>query len=150
VSPGPAPDPNALRRDRKDDPSWTSLPASHKTPPPVWPLPDHLEREAELWSIYWAKPQSLLWKLNNQEIEVALFVRRLSEVEIANAPATLHTLLLKQMELLLLTIPAMYKAHVKIVPEEMKSRRNAKKTASAKPSTSSVRDRLKVVSSGGA
>ena len=37
---GPAPDPNALRRDRKDDAGWSSLPVIREGDVPEFPLPD--------------------------------------------------------------------------------------------------------------
>lgn len=146
--PSPIPDPNALRRDRKDDASWTSLPIKARvSPTPQWPLVGQSEREEELWEMYWGKPQSLLWKHNSQEMEVALFVRRLTEVEVINAPATLHVLLMRQMDTLLLTIPAMYKAHVKIVADEVAAKREEKESTKAK---GSIRDRVKAVNDGDA
>lgn len=47
---GPAPDPNALRRDRKkDQDGWTSLPAEGwKGRVPVWPLPTDVHVASEL------------------------------------------------------------------------------------------------------
>jgi hypothetical protein len=144
---GPPPDPNALRRDRKDDASWTTLPATVKaSPPPAWPLVGQSKREEVLWRSYWKKPQSLLWKLKSQEIEVALFIRRLAEVEEPEAAATRHSLVMKQMDSLLLTIPAMYRAHVKIAHDEVKARRTANEAAD---SGQSVRARLKVVGKNG-
>lgn len=48
--PGPAPDPNALRRDRPSDKDgWTSLPSEGRIgPAPVWPLRTWLESTAHL------------------------------------------------------------------------------------------------------
>ena len=112
------PDPNALRRDRKDDFAWTVLdPNGRVEPAPDWPLVDPLERELELWESIWKRPQSVLWKQHVQEFEVALYIRRLCEVEKKNAHASLHTLLIRQMESLLLTTPSMYRARVKIAKE---------------------------------
>ena len=124
---GPAPDPNALRRDRKDDAQgWTTLPAEGRQgPAPVWPLLGQSEREAELWVIYWAKPQAVLWEHNNQELEVALHVRRLAEVELPDAPTGLGTLVRQQMDALLLTIPAMLSARVRVAFDEVAVKRSA-------------------------
>ena len=145
---GPAPDPNALRRDRKDDVSWTTLPGGvRKGPFPAWPLPTVSEREVELWESYWAKPQSDLWKRNAQEHEVAIFVRRVAEVEKPDAPTTLGVLVQHQMDALLLTIPAMYKARVQIASDEVGSRRSEKANG---PVQVSARDRLKSLNVKGA
>lgn len=125
--PGPAPDPNALRRDRKDDASWLTLPASDRLEPaPVWPLAEQLPRENELWAIYWRKPQARLWAQNGQTHEVAIFVRRVAEAELPEASVTLNALVQRLMDALLLTIPAMHKARVKIAADEVASKREAK------------------------
>ena len=144
----PIPDPNALRRDRKDDASWTTLPAKVDVKVPAWPLVGQTEREAELWADLWKRPQALLWKQNNQETEVALYARKFALVEVDQGAAN-HTVLIRQMESLLLTIPAMYKARVKIAVDEIKARSSTKGSSKA-PTTSSasVKDRLKVVASG--
>lgn len=136
--PGPAPDPNALRRDRKDDVSWTTLPSGVRSAAaPVWPLPTVTERELELWVSYWAKPQSDLWKRNGQQHEVAIFVRRVAEVEKPDSPTTLGVLVQHQMDALLLTIPAMYKARVQIAADEIEKQRGKKVAVSS-------RERLKI------
>lgn len=80
----------------------------------MWPLPDQSEREVELWAIYWRKPQAIIWDRNNQELEVALHVRRIGEVESPESPTALGTLVRQQMDALLLTIPAMNAAHILI------------------------------------
>lgn len=141
------PDPNAFRRDRKDDVSWTVLiPGQKVDQVPAWPLPGQSVREEELWALYWAKPQAILWLRNSQEIEVALYVRRLSEVEVSGATASLHTLLMRQMSSLLLTIPAMYQARVKIGGDENKSRRkDSTKSDDSTSSVISMRDRIKLL-----
>lgn len=148
------PDPNALRRERPSDiASWTDLPAGAKvSPAPAWCLVGSTDRELELWAYYWNKPQAILWQRNRQEMEVALFVRNLAIAELPGlGVVTLQTLLLKQMENLLLTIPAMYKARVKIVADQVSVKRATKATAkSAKGNGSTMKDRLKVVQSSGA
>ena len=122
--PGPAPDPNALRRDRKDDVGWTTLPKCGRlTPAPEWPLLDLTDREWQLWQSLWRKPQAVLWEHTGQFLEVALLVRRLAEVEQAESAVTLGALVQKQMADLLLTIPAMYKAHVNIAVDQVSAAR---------------------------
>jgi hypothetical protein len=148
----PIPDPNALRRDRKDDASWTTLPAKVDVKVPAWPLVDQTEREVELWVEIWKRPQALLWKQNSQEVEVALYVRQLASVEKhESGGAADHAILIRQADNLLLSIPAMYKARVKIAADEIKAR-SSKRGAGKTPATagSSVKDRFKVVQNGGA
>lgn len=78
---GPAPDPDALRRERDGD-SWTTLPIEgRKGDPPEWPLTEMSEREGVLWRREWLRPQATVWERNGQEIEVALYVRNLVEAE---------------------------------------------------------------------
>lgn len=143
---GPAPDPNALRRDRKDDQGWTSLPAEGRQgKAPSWPLVDPTPRELKLWTEFWKKPQAILWERNQQEWAVALHIRTLTEAEVAGATTNLRTLLRQQAGELLLTIPAMYSARVKIVTDEVAEKRNEVNPA---PRALSARDRLKAVSGG--
>ncbi len=149
----PIPDPTALRRDRKDDASWTTLPSKVDVKVPAWPLVGQSERELELWEAIWKRPQALLWKQNTQEIEVALYCRQLAMVEMPSAGggAANHAILIRQSENLLLTIPAMYKAHVKIAADEISALSN-KKSSSKSPASAgtSVKDRFRVVANGGA
>src|SRR4051812_9777434 len=89
---GPPPDPNALRRDRSTDAEWTTLPAARSGPIPVWPLfvkPGPAEQSH--WDALWRKPQAVQWEANGQEVEVALYVRSLSEAEIPGAASNLRT-----------------------------------------------------------
>lgn len=143
---GPAPDPNALRRDRKDDAQgWTTLPAEGRNAPaPEWPLAGQSDREAELWELYWRKPQALLWEHNGQELEVALHVRRLVEVEQPDASTALGTLVRQQMDALLLTLPAMLAARVRVAADELA----VKRSEPVEVSRSSARDRLKALNGG--
>ena len=74
---GPAPDPNALRRDRKDDQAgWVTLPSERTGPVPAWPLPgDILPAEVEQWAKLWRTPQATVWEAEHSEDDVALYVR---------------------------------------------------------------------------
>ena len=142
---GPAPDPNALRRDKKSDGEWLTLPTEgRKGAVPEWPLPDFSDRELTLWAAYWSKPQAILWEHNNQQHEVALHVRRLVEVEAHDAPTNLGTLVRQQMDALLLTIPAMHSARVLIASNEIEAKRAER--AVAVPGRVSARARLKALS----
>jgi hypothetical protein len=136
---GPAPDPNALRRDRKDDGEWRRLPASGREGDvPGWPLSDASGRELELWASEWRRPQAVVWEENGQEVEVALFVRSLVDAEAPRATAATRTLVRQQMEALGLTVPGMARNRWVIVGDEAPARRQSRGRGSA-------RDRLKVV-----
>lgn len=139
---GPPPDPSALRRDRSTDAAWITLPASGRSgEPPEWPLGEQTEREAHLWKHFWAKPQAIEWERLGQVHEVAVYVRRLTEAEVRNAPVAVGTLVKQLGEQLGLTIPGMRMHRWKIgnVAEP------AKKAAAAKPARQSSRERFRVI-----
>lgn len=142
---GPAPDPNALRRDRPSDAaSWLVLPAAGREGPvPAWPLAEQLEREAVLWEREWRRPQAVEWERNGQELEVAIYVRSLVDAEKADAPVTARTLLRQQQEALGLSLPGLMRNRWKIgEPEKAKEPQTT-----VGPST---RERFRVVDGGGA
>lgn len=142
---GPAPDPNALRRDRKDDASWLTLPADgRKGSAPAFPLLEPDARELQLWNEFWAKPQAILWERNAQTYEVALHVRTFFEAERADAPSALRTLVRQQADALLLTIPSMHSARVRISHDEVSEKRDEVEA----PVRLSARDRLRAVDGG--
>jgi hypothetical protein len=139
---GPPPDPKALRRDRPSDAGWSVLPNKGMDAPP-WPLVGISTREAELWDAFWLKPQSALWTRNGQLFEVALHVRCFAEAELPAAATPLRTLVRQQADALLLTMPAMLAARVKISGDELREKRQEP----AAPRVSS-RSRLKAVVNG--
>lgn len=143
---GPPPDPNALRRDRKGDGEWMTLPSKRDGAAPEWPLRDPTEREFEVWAAYWRKPQAILWERNSQEFEVALHVRQLCEAESAEATTAARTLVRQQLDSLLLTLPAMRSARIRIAADEVSEQRQTRTTKKA----ASSRSRLKVAASGDA
>jgi hypothetical protein len=107
VRSGPAPDPNALHRER-DSAEWSVLPAQGRPgAPPAWPLTRASNRELGIWGELWAKPQAVKWEELGQEYEVALYVRRLMVAEKKNAPATAMTALRQLADSLGLTTPGM-------------------------------------------
>ena len=104
---GPAPDPDALRRER-DAGEWTILPAEGRQgATPDWPLTEQNDREAELWERLWEKPQALMWERYGQDLEVALYVRRMCEAEKPDAFVGLSTLVRQMSDSLGLTTPGM-------------------------------------------
>lgn len=151
---GPAPDPNALRRDRRADQlSWEVLPPEGRTTPaPCWPLTDQSEREAVLWVTEWARPQALKWEQNGQEVEVAMYVRTLVAAELVDSTAAMRVLVLRQQEHLGLTIAGLARnkwriGEIQAVPVPVKAA--AAKQKARKDAKSSVRERLKVLEGGG-
>jgi hypothetical protein len=140
---GPAPDPNALRRER-DAGEWTILPQEGRQgATPEWPLPEQTIRESELWASLWRKPQALMWERYGQEFEVALYVRRYSEAEALESRVNLSTLVRQMADSLGLTTPGMRANRWRIAADEVAERReSAGKQPAAKRS---ARDRFKVV-----
>ena len=112
---GPPPDPFALRRDRKDDAKWTTLPADgRKGKPPVWPLAEQTDRESTLWATEWRRPQAVMWERNGQELEVALYVRSVVAAEQLDAPTNARTLVRQQQEALGISLPGLARNHWRI------------------------------------
>lgn len=150
---GPPPDPNALRRNRKQDASgWSTLPAEGRTgPTPEWPLTEVRPREWDLWRTLWAKPQAVMWEKLGLDLEVGLFVRTLAEAEEPEPRSDAAKLAKQYMESLGLTGPGMLRLRWKVGPVEQEAA-PAEETTEAptakKPRRKSARDRLKVVTSG--
>ena len=111
---GPAPDPNALRRE-KDSSDWTTLPAEGRDGPvPEWPLADQTKREETLWEKEWVRPQAVEWERNGQELEVAMYVRNLIAAERHDAAANIRNLLRQQQEALGISLPGLSRNHWRI------------------------------------
>lgn len=158
VNSGPAPDPNALRRDRKEDKQgWTLLPAGGREgDAPTWPLAalsfdaesddaalaavTLQERELEIWATVWATPQAVVWERLGWLLEVALYVRL-----IASAERSADTKSLAEARMwsdrLGLNPAAMLRNRWKIADDELAQRRGSAPGTRPKRSGSSVRDR---------
>jgi hypothetical protein len=98
---GGTPDPNALRRDRERPGAGgiAILPSAGRDgPPPEWPLVRPARRELVLWAREWRRPQAVIWERNQQDIEVAFYVR------------AMRTNLRQQMDSLALTLPGLRSA----------------------------------------
>lgn len=107
---GPAPDPTALRRDRKDDKPWVVLPASGREgEPPAIPLDEFSSREAVLWNELWLTPQSTMWETLHLEREVALYVRSYIAAEDIDAKAADRALVLRMGDSLGLNTAGMHR-----------------------------------------
>jgi hypothetical protein len=149
---GPAPDPNALRRER-DEGEWTVLPAEGREgDPPAWPLLGQSEREVELWERLWRLPQAVVWQRLQQQIEVALHVRNLALAELIEAPVALRTLVRQQADSLGLTTPGMRANRWKVDRAVASPERHAAPPAGGAPRkrTQSARERWKVIDGGAA
>lgn len=138
---GPAPDPNALRRER-DKAEWRRLPAAGREgEPPAWPLSRPTARERTLWGREWRRPQAIVWGENGQEVEVAMFVRALAVAERTKAPVTSRTLVRQLMDSLGLTVPGLRMNRWVIDGAESTTTTNTPAVAGGQ----SIRDRLSLV-----
>lgn len=145
---GPAPDPNALARER-DAGEWTILPAvGRQAPPPEWPLVDSTDRELELWAKLWVKPQAIMWARLGVEFEVAIYTRRLAEAEEQGSRVNLSTLVRQMSDSLGLTTPGLRANRWKIEASADTAQPPAATPNAAKRTR--ARDRFKVVDGDGA
>lgn len=142
---GPAPDPNAIRRER-DAGEWTELPADGRNDdPPDWPLAAMSSRELQLWVRLWRMPQALMWERYGQELEVALYVRQLERFEKPRSPIILGTLVRQMADSLGLTTPGLRANRWKIMrPNDA----DAPIPGGLGAPRRSSRDRLKVLTGG--
>ncbi|MFF1547144.1 hypothetical protein [Streptomyces sp. NPDC058291] len=147
---GPAPDPTALRRER-DAGEWTILPAEGREGAmPDWPFEDESVREAVLWATMWAKPQALMWERYGQELEVALYVRRLAEAEKPESAVVLSTLVRQMADSLGLTTPGMRGNRWRIDRPSEGDEMATGPSACPNATPASARARLRAVAGGGA
>jgi hypothetical protein len=154
---GPPPDPEALRRDRPSDAVWVVLPVTGRSgPPPEWPLTDASSRELHWWRRLWAKPQAVQWERLGLVDDVALYVRRLAEVELPGASAAAANHLIRLSESLGLTTAGMRMNRWQIAAEQPAPQQLAAAgggtaaVGGSRPARRSARDRLKVVGRDGA
>ncbi|WP_433699089.1 hypothetical protein [Nocardiopsis sp. CA-288880] len=142
---GPAPDPDALRRNRPSDAAaWSTLPAEGRTgAPPEWPLIDVQPREWDLWRDLWSRPQAVMWERLSQELEVALFVRKLAEAEQPRASVELQKVVRQYLDSLGLSVQGMLRNRWRITAPEQDDADDA--PAPAAPARPSARSRLTVV-----
>lgn len=149
---GPPPDPNALRRNRKQDQAgWSTLPADGRTGPvPEWPLTEVRPREWDLWRDLWTRPQAVMWERLGLHLEVALFARTLAEAEEPKPRADAAKLTRQYMDSLGLTAPGLLRLRWRIGPAEQEApAEDTTEPPKAKtPRRKSARDRLKVVPHG--
>lgn len=137
---GPAPDPNALRRDRKDDKAWVDLPVSPVEDVPAFPLTDESGMELSLWAELWQKPQAHMWAALGLKWQVAAYVRAFCESVLPEASAGLKTAVLRMEGELGLSTVGMGQLRWSIAPVESIDLREV-----AAPGRVSSRDRLKAL-----
>ncbi|MFJ9558066.1 hypothetical protein ACIRPH_30035 [Nocardiopsis sp. NPDC101807] len=144
---GPPPDPNALRRDRpSDQATWTLLPAEgRRVEPPAWPLIDVQPREWDLWRDMWSRPQAVMWERLGQQIEVAMFVRKLAEAELPQASVELQKVVRQYLDSLGLSVQGMLRNRWRIAPPVEQTVDTSPLATRRRPS---ARSRLKVVADG--
>jgi hypothetical protein len=140
----------ALRRNRPSDKAgWVLLPADGRAgDPPEWPLTDPSDRESELWSELWARPQAVMWEELGQQLEVAMCVRTLAEAEQRDARVDVRKLARQYLDSLGLSVQGMLRNRWKIKPAAEDVPEPAAEdggTPAAPPRRKSARDRMKVV-----
>lgn len=144
---GPAPDPNALRRDRPSDrATWTHLPAiGRQGDPPAWPLRRPTKRELAMWEAEWCRPQAVIWEQNGQEIEVAFYVRTCMEAEVRGVTASLRRMVRQQQLDLGITLEGLARLRWIIADDVAAPAPPSGQHADAR----SIKDRVKVITGGG-
>lgn len=141
---GPAPDPNAMRRDRKDDAEWTILPVEgFQGEVPAFPLSEAKKAEFALWDELWAKPQAFMWAKLDLKYEVAAYVRAFLESTTPGAVNGLKNAARSMAAEIGLSLPGMHSLRWKFAEDELGERRSAPTR-----SGSSVKDRLKAIQGG--
>lgn len=165
VRSGPAPDPNALRRDRKDDAAWVVLPAGGFTGEvPEFPLPkipvfeiyfedkkrvksfdaeateSKWQDELDLWSELWTKPQAFMWDRLGLKFEVAAYVRAFIRSVSDSGNASDRTAALRMAAEIGLSLPGMHSLRWKFAEDELALKRDEKQKSSK-----SARDRLRAI-----
>lgn len=136
----------ALRRDRKDDAAWVTLPAEgFQGEVPDFPLADALTSEVELWLTLWRKPQAAMWSKLGLEFEVAAYVRAFLESVEAEATSGLKTAVLRMAAEIGLSLPGMHSLRWKFSEDEL----GAKRASVPARSGPSAKARLAALSNGG-
>lgn len=158
INSGPAPDPNALRRDKQfDKDGWTTLPAAgYAGEVPGWPLAPMLsdselsgllsERELAHWATIWRTPQAHAWVRLGWVHDVALYVRYLTLAEAGDMKIAGEVR--QWSDRLGLNPAAMLRNRWRISADELGEKRSERVGASS--GRQSARERMKMVNGGGA
>lgn len=158
---GPAPDPNALRRLRKDDASeWVTLPARGiPGRAPGWPLPQVPEvrdQDGELvtaavpnewmlsqWRRLWKLPQAHMWKKLGLQVQVAHYLLAFNDSVVPGAPAAARAEVRRFEEELGISMSGMARHRWRLGDDEVGAKRAAKKaTKAVAPAPDSAKARL--------
>lgn len=107
----------------------------------MWPFAQQTDREREVWTRQWTRPQAVEWDRNGQHEEVALYVRTLCDAEALDASASVRTLAKQMQEALGLSLPGLLRLRWKIEATAPAS--------TAKPlRRNGARDRFRVIDGG--
>lgn len=149
---GPAPDPNSGRSERRGY-KLNELPAEGYTGPvPDFPLPSPSGRELEVWEWAWRTPQACAWSLPSEAWRspfVARWVRLTVRAEDRESPASLQAALMRLEDRIGLSTAGLAEMGWAVKRDEVGERR-AERVNEKPPARGSSRDRMKVVSGGGA
>lgn len=138
---GPAPDPNALRRDRASDAGWTTLPLEgFAGDTPAWPLGEADVVEIDYWTELWRKPQAVMWSKLGMAPQVAAYVRAFVESTERKATAGLKTAVLRMEGELGLSLPGMHSLRWKFAEDQVAAKREAKPVAVERSALDDVLD----------
>jgi len=144
VRSGPAPDPMALRRDRKDDAGWVTLPAEgFAGDVPAWPISDASGAELGYWDELWRKPQAVMWSKLGMARQVAAYARSFVEASEREASAGLKTAVLRMEGELGLSLPGMHSLRWKVSEDEVAAKRDVRAVA-----PTGARARLRAIGGG--
>lgn len=139
---GPAPDPNALRRERSDDKGWLVLPVEGRLGVvPDFPLANGLVSELELWAELWVKPQAVMWEKLGLKFQVAAYVRAFLESVEPDASAGIKTAVIRMEGELGISLPGMASLRWRLSEDELEQKR----VEPVKAGVLSARDRLKAL-----
>jgi hypothetical protein len=139
---GPAPDPNALRRERSDDKGWVVLPVEGRLGDvPDFPLGQYSASELDLWSELWRKPQAVMWEKLGLKFQVAAYVRAFLESVEPDASAGIKTAVIRMEGELGISLPGMASLRWRLSEDELEQKR----VEPVKAGVLSARDRLKAL-----
>lgn len=149
---GPAPDPNSGRSERRGY-KLNDLPAEgYRGQIPEFPLPSPTARELEVWEWAWRTPQACAWSLPSEAWRapfVARWVRLTVRAEDRESPASLQAALMRLEDRIGLSTAGLAEMGWAVRRDEVGEARAEADKAKPAPRPSS-RDRMKVVSGGGA
>lgn len=121
----------ALRRDRKDDAAWVTLPVEgFAGEVPDFPLSEADSAEVALWDELWRKPQGVMWSKLELKYQVAAYVRTYLAANAPGAVSGLKTVALSMEAQLGLSTDGFAKLRWKFSEDELASKREAPVAAS--------------------